>query len=820
MGAMDSSANLLFNISADPSSAIANVGNFRSLLTKDLATTKVEFKDWARGVFGDLDTTQGKMTAVAAGAAAMGLAIAAGAAKAAQALWDAGVKAAEFADQIEDGTDVTGLSAETISGLKFAADQAGVGYDTLIKSLVIFESNILKAAQGSEQQVRAFGNLGIKEEQIKAGQKDLLPLLMQVSDEFSKQSSTVEKAGAARELFGRGGAALIEMLSMGSAGLQEMTEQARELGVVLSEGDLLQAKLFRMEMTQLDATLEGMKYTIGAGVIPMMTELALAIEATFRVAQKTPEIVQDVAWWKHLIPGAAEITVLHEQLKTYGSELEEARSRMLRRVQALMSQGPNRLKAPDEANKAKQDFEGLTNILDQLRMKAAAAEGEESKLTAEMAHLQAEVNKAAAALQKLHSEGKIDPEAYKREMAALAEIPAALARASSLGLKEIADKRNAAVLAASQDLYQRIGEQQAESWQREEALWDDQMTALAEKMFRERTLTAENNRLLEELWEAGARKRAASRSEAFAGELRSLQEDLAAMVTAQFTSAERIQWVYDQGLVRYSQAEEERAVAAQKGEAEKEALRQQFAINRAAAFARYGAEMTSLYNSEGWQGMFGLVFAESIRGNEELLREWASSSNQSLMMVEVAMASLDQMGQRAFKNFAAGMGQNIAQALVYSKSIGAAMREATVAALTSLAAESLVYAIYSTGLGFLRLAQHDYPAAASAFTAAGIWGAVGVTAAVAGRLIAPKDKGAAGGGGAGAGESGGGAASGASGGSGSAGKAEPHVAIYIQGPVFGTSGVEEVAQMLSEAVEGRDVRLVASDAKRVGTVVR
>jgi hypothetical protein len=86
-----------------------------------------------------------------------------------------------------------------------------------------------------------------------------------------------------------------------------MTQQARELGLVLGESDLLQAKMFRQEMQQLNSTLDGVKYTIGAGVIPMMTELALAIEATFRVAQRTPEIIQDVAWWKRLIPGAAEM---------------------------------------------------------------------------------------------------------------------------------------------------------------------------------------------------------------------------------------------------------------------------------------------------------------------------------------------------------------------------------------------------------------------------------------------------------------------------------------------------------------------------------
>jgi hypothetical protein len=64
------------------------------------------------------------------------------------------------------------------------------------------------------------------------------------------------------------------------------------------------------------------------------------------------------------------------------------------------------------------------------------------------------------------------------------------------------------------------------------------------------------------------------------------------------------------------------------------------------------------------------------------------------------------------------MGQNIAQSVLYSKSIGEAMRASVASTLAGLASESIVYAIYSTGLGFLRLAQHDYAAASQAFQAA------------------------------------------------------------------------------------------------------
>ncbi|KKM06412.1 hypothetical protein LCGC14_1744290, partial [marine sediment metagenome] len=63
----------------------------------------------------------------------------------------------------------------------------------------------------------------------------------------------------------------------------------------------------------------------------------------------------------------------------------------------------------------------------------------------------------------------------------------------------------------------------------------------------------------------------------------------------------------------------------------------------------------------------------------------------------------------------------------------------------------------------------------------------------------------------------GGAGGGATGGSGSAG---PRVQIVIQGHIVGQSGIEELTEMINEAVQGRDVRLVATQVKQGGQLVR
>ena len=235
-----------------------------------------------------------------------------------------------------------------------------------------------------------------------------------------------------------------------------------------------------------------------------------------------------------------------------------------------------------------------------------------------------------------------------------------------------------------------------------------------------------------------------------------------------------------------------------------------------ALLTQYQHKLQELENSTGWQGVFGDKFAQSIKGDADLSKQWAQSTNQSLMLVQVAMESMGEMGEEAFGKMAEGMGGAIAQAMVYDKSIGQAMRSAAASTLESIAAQAMTEAVYSLAWAALDFAQGDYPAAESALEAAALFGSIGFATAVAGRAVAPRS-GAGGGGGSrgggGSGSGGGGGYGGGGGGMGGPGGAGA-VNVYVQGHVIGQSGIEEFCGMVNEAVQSRDVRLVASQVRQ------
>jgi hypothetical protein len=221
--------------------------------------------------------------------------------------------------------------------------------------------------------------------------------------------------------------------------------------------------------------------------------------------------------------------------------------------------------------------------------------------------------------------------------------------------------------------------------------------------------------------------------------------------------------------------------------------------------------------------------------SRELREEWILERTQLRMLSDdsynlfvpafqaagATMENFRSLGMNALNEFENAMGSSIAQAIVYEKSIGAAMASALKATLASLSAEALVQAIKATALGFLRLAEHDYAAASQAFTSAGIWATVGGVAAIAGRALPSTgaERGATPGfgglvvgapGGVGAVVRAGGPSPLAAG----AGRPPQGVTVIFQGPIYGgKAGLDELIGHISDAVDRRDVRLSATTIK-------
>jgi hypothetical protein len=202
--------------------------------------------------------------------------------------------------------------------------------------------------------------------------------------------------------------------------------------------------------------------------------------------------------------------------------------------------------------------------------------------------------------------------------------------------------------------------------------------------------------------------------------------------------------------------------------------------------------------------------------NRQAAQLWKTDLVASFAEVLNTSEALTNTLGRNFLLFDSALGRNIANAVIWQKSIGEAFRKAALQAIGAIAQEALVRAIHSTALGFYLLAIQDYRGAALAFKSAAFYGAVGGTAAVAGRALAGPDV-----------REGEGGAVGRRPGevapelivSGPAqqplqARPQPSVQVIIQGPVYGgQAGLDELVDHINQAVGQRDMQLTASHVK-------
>lgn len=207
---------------------------------------------------------------------------------------------------------------------------------------------------------------------------------------------------------------------------------------------------------------------------------------------------------------------------------------------------------------------------------------------------------------------------------------------------------------------------------------------------------------------------------------------------------------------------------------------------------------------------------EEFRLARKDVASWGGDFQNQLLSAGDGLAGLRHAAGLTFDRLAEGMGMNIALALVYAKSFSAAMDAALRATTAAIAAESIIQALRSLGLGFYLLAVGDTSGSANAFKAAAIWGSIGA--------VAGGTSGALGGPGTGAGISGPSSAARArSGQEGSAGitpalaagsaAAAPsgNITVLVMGQ---PQAAQWLTQVINTGVERQDLRLVASHTKR------
>jgi hypothetical protein len=177
-----------------------------------------------------------------------------------------------FGDNIAKMSKRTGVSVESLSALGFAAEQSGSNMETLEKGIRKMQQSILDANMGLKTTTDIFAMLGLNAASFKnLKPEDQFRLL---ADRLSQIQDPSQRAAIAMKLLGKSGTSLLPMLEKGAAGLDELMEEAKQLGLVLSSEDAASAEELNDALNRMWRTIKMSFANIGAAIAPIITDLS------------------------------------------------------------------------------------------------------------------------------------------------------------------------------------------------------------------------------------------------------------------------------------------------------------------------------------------------------------------------------------------------------------------------------------------------------------------------------------------------------------------------------------------------------------------
>jgi hypothetical protein len=183
----------------------------------------------------------------------------------------------DTADAMAKAAQSAGVTVEAFSGLAYAAELSGVAQEELTSSLVRLSRTASDADKGIKTAAEAFAALDIKVQAADGTLKASDQLLAEVAERFARMEDGARKTALATELFGKSGAKLIPLLNSGAIGIAKMTQEARDLGIVIGPELGKKSEEFNDTISKIFKAGGGIGIKLAAELLEPMQAIASAI---------------------------------------------------------------------------------------------------------------------------------------------------------------------------------------------------------------------------------------------------------------------------------------------------------------------------------------------------------------------------------------------------------------------------------------------------------------------------------------------------------------------------------------------------------------
>ena len=179
---------------------------------------------------------------------------------------------ANYADSFDKMSQRVGVSTESLSELAYAANLSGTSIERVEESFKGLSQKIVEAVDKGGDAEELFSSIGLSAQDLAASSPE--EQFYKVADAIAKIDDPTRRAAVAMQVFGESGRELLPLLSGGSAGLEEMRSEARELGATVSTSAASMGAQFNDSLARVQTIFQGLKNEFAASLAPILTTSA------------------------------------------------------------------------------------------------------------------------------------------------------------------------------------------------------------------------------------------------------------------------------------------------------------------------------------------------------------------------------------------------------------------------------------------------------------------------------------------------------------------------------------------------------------------
>jgi len=197
------------------------------------------------------------------------------------ALGGAAVNSAKYADNLNTLSAQTGISAEDLQKMQYAADRVDVDVDTIAGAMSKMRRSM---ASDSAASAEAFARIGVSVRDSSGQLRDSSTVFYEVLQGLSSVGNETERDALAMDIFGRSADQLAGIVDDGGAALKQLGQEAEDMGLILDEQTLGSLNAFNDQLDQLKAQATAEIVSAGASALEALSPvLNIIIEAVGKI---------------------------------------------------------------------------------------------------------------------------------------------------------------------------------------------------------------------------------------------------------------------------------------------------------------------------------------------------------------------------------------------------------------------------------------------------------------------------------------------------------------------------------------------------------